>query len=180
LRYCLREVVARTAGLLKQSRGFSDSIHDTRLALEVAVIHRLAERLVAILHSRDPLSEPVHLSKPASLALGAGTVARGLLRRLLRNLLENAQRHGTPPVQVRIAKSSDRVDIEVSDSGPGIPAEERERVFEPFYRRKQPGANIGAGLGLALVRQIARRHGGDVRCEPTAQTPSRFVVQLPG
>ena len=94
LQYCLREVVARTAGLLKQSRGFSDSIHDTRLALEVAVIHRLAERLIAILHSRDPLSQPVHLSKPASLALGAGTVARGLLRRLLRSA--PAERYQTP------------------------------------------------------------------------------------
>jgi len=52
-------------------------------------------------------------------------------------------------------------------------------VFEPFYRRRQPGPNIGAGLGLALVRQIARRHGGDVWCEPDAQTRSRFVVRLP-
>jgi len=103
-----------------------------------------------------------------------------LLRRLLRNLLENAQRHGTPPVQVHIAKSAERVAIAVSDHGPGIPAEERERIFEPFYRRKQPGPNIGAGLGLALVRQIARRHGGDVRCEPAAQMSSRFVVELPG
>jgi len=112
---------------------------------------------------------------------GDATFVRGdprLLRRLLRNLLENAQRYGTPPVRVCIANHGDRVELEVSDRGPGIPAEERERIFEPFYRRKQPGPNSGAGLGLALVRQIARRHGGDARYESTAQTPSRFVVQL--
>jgi len=102
-----------------------------------------------------------------------------LLRRLLRNLLENAQRHGAAPITVRITRDSERACIAVSDHGPGIPADERERVFEPFYRRRQPGPNIGAGLGLALVRQIARRHGGDVWCEPDAQTRSRFVVRLP-
>jgi len=102
-----------------------------------------------------------------------------LLRRLLRNLLENAQRHGAPPVRVHVARDASNVQISVSDEGPGIPAEERERVFEPFYRRKQPGPNVGAGLGLALVRQIARRHGGDVQCEPDAVTRSRFVVRLP-
>ena len=102
-----------------------------------------------------------------------------LLRRLLRNLLENAQRHGAPPVRVHVARDASNVQISVSDEGPGIPAEERERVFEPFYRRKQPGPNVGAGLGLALVRQVARRHGGDVQCEPDAVTRSRFVVRLP-
>jgi signal transduction histidine kinase len=86
-----------------------------------------------------------------------------LLRRLLRNLLENAQRHGAPPIRVQITRDTGHACVVVSDHGPGIPAEERERVFEPFYRRRQPGPNIGAGLGLALVRQIARRHGGDVR-----------------
>jgi signal transduction histidine kinase len=102
-----------------------------------------------------------------------------LLRRLLRNLLENAPRHGAPPVRVHVARDASNVQISVSDEGPGIPAEERERVFEPFYRRKQPGPNVGAGLGLALVRQIARRHGGDVQCEADAVTRSRFVVRLP-
>ena len=113
---------------------------------------------------------------------GDAAIVRGdprLLRRLLRNLLENAQRHGAPPVQVRVASRTDHVDVTVSDHGRAIPADERERIFEPFYRRQQAGPNVGTGLGLALVRQIARRHGGDVRCEPAAQTFNRFVVQLP-
>jgi signal transduction histidine kinase len=84
-----------------------------------------------------------------------------LLRRLIRNLLENARRHGAPPIEVQVRSREGKAEIVVCDQGPGVPAAERERVFEPFYRyavNNEPG---GAGLGLALVRQIARRHGGD-------------------
>ncbi|MCP5153240.1 MAG: HAMP domain-containing histidine kinase [Ectothiorhodospiraceae bacterium] len=90
-----------------------------------------------------------------------------LLRRLVRNLVENAHRHGAPPVTVEVrASSAKQVRLTVTDAGPGIPAEARERIFEPFYRA--PGARAetgrGVGLGLALVRQIARHHGGEARC----------------
>lgn len=103
-----------------------------------------------------------------------------LLRRLLRNLLENAARHGQPPVQVVVSRQEDRAVIAVSDQGQGIAPEERERVFEPFHRpagRNEAGG--GWGLGLALVQQIARRHGGQVTCEGSATGGSRFVVHLP-
>ena len=66
--------------------------------------------------------------------------------------------------------------IVVCDRGPGVPEAERERVFEPFYRT---GARQGAGLGLALVRQIARRHGGKVHCAPQSGQGSCFIVVVP-
>ena len=102
-----------------------------------------------------------------------------LLRRLLRNLLENAQRHGRPTTQVRIGNVRDHAQIVVIDQGAAIPADQRARLFEPFYRR--PGSNnqVGDGLGLALVRQIAEHHGGEVECSPTAENRNRFVVNLP-
>lgn len=101
-----------------------------------------------------------------------------LLRRLLRNLLENAQRHGVAPAFVRIGGDAQAATLSVWDSGPGIPQAEFEKVFEPFYRR--PGAHSGGtGLGLALVRQIARRHGGDARCVQTKDGRGTFVVTLP-
>jgi two-component system, OmpR family, sensor histidine kinase RstB len=88
-----------------------------------------------------------------------------LLRRMIRNLLENARRHGAPPIELRVKKG----EIRVCDGGSGVPQEERERVFEPFYSKQ------GIGLGLTLVRQIARRHGGEARCEGNC-----FYVTLPG
>jgi two-component system, OmpR family, sensor histidine kinase RstB len=102
-----------------------------------------------------------------------------LLRRLLRNLLENAHRHGAPPTHVRIARNRDAAIVTVWDQGPGVPESEFENVFQPFYRRKDSPQSAGTGLGLSLVRQIARRHGGDARCTPMADGRSCFVVSLP-
>lgn len=99
-----------------------------------------------------------------------------LLRRIIRNLLENAGRHGKPPVQISIAAAPAQVTLKVSDAGEGVAPEDRERVFEPFFRRsKTAAADTGAGLGLAIVRQIARLHGGDVSLQPG----NMFVVALP-
>jgi len=99
-----------------------------------------------------------------------------LLRRMVRNLLENAKRHGAPPIEVRVAATAQGVELSICDRGPGIAAADRERVFEPFYRA---GTEQGSGLGLALVRQIARRHGGEARCVQNSQRGSCFVVVLP-
>jgi signal transduction histidine kinase len=93
---------------------------------------------------------------------GDAAVIRGdpwLLRRLIRNLLENAAAHGRPPVRVVISRVEGATRITVTDAGPGVPEADRERVFAPFYRGA--GEGKGAGLGLSLVRQIARLHGGN-------------------
>jgi signal transduction histidine kinase len=102
-----------------------------------------------------------------------------LLRRLLRNLLENARRHGLPPTQVRIARDAADATITVWDSGSGVLPSEFEKVFEAFYRPKDAGDRAGTGLGLALVRQIARRHGGEARCCVMSDGRSCFLVTLP-
>jgi signal transduction histidine kinase len=105
-----------------------------------------------------------------------------LLRRMIRNLLENAVKHGAPPVEIAVGRSPDgRPKIAVTDRGPGIPAAEQARIFEPFHRPAGRGEAAGSwGLGLALVRQIAERHGGAVRCESRAGGGSAFVVELEG
>jgi signal transduction histidine kinase len=91
-----------------------------------------------------------------------------LLRHLVHNLLENAQRHaGGSDVTVEVARGEDgQPRLRVGDRGPGIPLEEREAVFEPFYQpaTRMGGGERGVGLGLALVRRIARLHGGDAIC----------------
>jgi len=116
-----------------------------------------------------------------------------LLRRLLRNLLENARRYGQTngspdQADVRLGIERDASTgpaaaawrISVEDRGPGVPEDQRERIFEPFYRL--PGASEregGVGLGLSLVKTIAERHGGQVRCESRPGGGARFVVRLP-
>ncbi|CAN5609743.1 HAMP domain-containing sensor histidine kinase [soil metagenome] len=106
---------------------------------------------------------------------------RLLLRRLVRNLLENARRYaGDGPIEISVASEGGRVVLEVSDNGPGVPTEERERIFEPFYRRAATAeSGRGSGLGLALVRDIAGRHGGSVVCRAAESGGSRFRVDLP-
>jgi len=103
-----------------------------------------------------------------------------LLRRLVRNLLENARAHAGGATDVSIARETDNARLIIEDAGPGVPEDDRERIFEPFYRRRDAAQPTGAGLGLAIVRQIARIHGGDVRCEPREAGGSRFAVTLPG
>jgi len=125
-----------------------------------------------------------------------------LLRRVLRNLLENARRYGVPAQGLPLDEPAVRLRIDVraptagaaerlpqrpvmavvcvEDHGPGVPAELRERIFEPFYRL--PGASEregGVGLGLSLVKSIALRHQGSVRCEDRPGGGARFVLELP-
>jgi signal transduction histidine kinase len=100
---------------------------------------------------------------------GTAAVVRGdarLLRRLVRNLFENARRYGDgSSIEADVATTPDRVVLRVHDRGPGIPPAEQERVFEAFYRRPgtAEGEGGGVGLGLALVRRIAESHGGSAK-----------------
>ena len=107
-----------------------------------------------------------------------------LLRRLIRNLLENARRYSAGEISLKLEQTGSgarqRAVIRVDDRGPGVPADQRERIFEPFYRL--PGASEhkgGVGLGLALVKSITERHGGRVRCEARPGGGASFVVELP-
>ena len=103
-----------------------------------------------------------------------------LLRRAIRNLLENARRYSGGPVLVSVQREGGQAVVRVSDRGPGVPASERERIFEPFYRlRGASERDGGVGLGLALVRSIVHRHHGSVHCEANPGGGACFVLKLP-
>ncbi len=101
------------------------------------------------------------------------------LRRLVRNLLENAVRHARTAVHVRLSADPDGVRLEVADDGPGVDADDRDRIFDRFWTTDGArGRGSGSGLGLAIARQIAMRHGGSLVL--AADDPgARFVLVLP-
>ena len=234
----LRTPLARIRLAVELIKDAADPKHRAGLESDIAELDWLVEEILLasrldVVSNAPPVTQELDL-----LALAAEECARyddthlegapvtlqgdaRLLRRLVRNLLENAARHGSPPTQVRVARDTNTATILVWDAGPGIPAAEWDNVFRPFYRPKMaeppttnglPNANGlpttsglpnasglsgakgtadtrdlpsirgrsgGTGLGLSLVRQIARHHGGDVRCTRLDDGRSGFLVTLP-
>ncbi|MDH4050675.1 MAG: ATP-binding protein [Rubrivivax sp.] len=161
------------------------------LVEEVLLASRLDAPTDALM--REPVDLPVLLAEEAArvdaeVDVSADTRAltvsgdERLLRRALRNLLENARRYGGSGIEAKLQVEPDRghARILVCDRGPGVPEALRERIFEPFFRlpghAEQAG---GVGLGLSLVRQIAQRHGGTVDCAPRDGGGSCFTLRLP-
>jgi signal transduction histidine kinase len=143
----------------------------------IAKAARMAARLVRA--EADRASIAIDLRVRDALVAGHG----GDLVRLLRNLLENAVRHsparGRVAVEAAVVGSS--VEIAVADEGDGVPEADRDRIFDPFFRgaRERADGSAGAGLGLSIVRAIARAHGGDVHLDAAHAGGARFVVRLP-
>ena len=102
------------------------------------------------------------------------------VRRCLTNLVSNAARHGDT-VRVSAARNQDTIEVMVDDDGPGIPEDEREAVFKPFYRldgSRNPETG-GTGLGLTIARDVARGHGGELAIENSPMGGVRARVKLP-
>jgi signal transduction histidine kinase len=141
----------------------------------------LAELAKSVAHAQEPAAAAGGLS--LGIEAPEAVIVRGepdALRALLENLVDNAIRY-TPSggVTVRATREADDAVLEVEDTGPGIPAAERARVFDRFYRGES-AATGGSGLGLAIVRRIAQRHGGRVELLDSGHgTGLRVRVTLP-
>jgi signal transduction histidine kinase len=110
-------------------------------------------------------------------------VDRGALRQIMVNLLDNALKYGPAAqrVTVGVALFDDVARVWVDDEGPGIPEADRERVFESFFRlrRNVEATTTGSGIGLAVVRELSRLHGGDARVETAPGGGARVVAEFP-
>jgi len=95
--------------------------------------------------------------------------------------LDNAQRHARPEVSVAVRREGEGLALAVSDDGDGVPEGERERIFERFVRLDAARSRDegGAGLGLAIARDVAERHGGTLRAEAPSRGGATFVLRLP-
>jgi signal transduction histidine kinase len=166
-----REYAARMSTHVQALGGLIDDLFElTRLEAgelrwsmqQVALDQLVGDAVEAMRPAAEASSVAVRAILEADNPLATGDARR--LQRVLFNLIQNAIRH-TPAdgtVTVRTSRHADGVEIEIADTGSGIPAAERERVFEPFHRLDAARSDGGAGLGLAISRAIVEAHGGRI------------------
>jgi signal transduction histidine kinase len=172
---------------------------EAQLARDSGRLGRLIDDLLnlARLDARErPNREPVDLTELASAAVAAtrttdpaarvelvtagpvpATGDRDALLRAVRNLLDNAFAVADTIV-VEVTQTANGPTISVADNGPGVPADQRQRIFEPFVRLPRSSRD-GTGLGLAIVRLTIESHGGTITCDPAPTGGARFTLRLP-
>jgi two-component system sensor histidine kinase KdpD len=133
-----------------------------------SALHRMDKRLAG----RD-----VRVDLPPDLRLVAFDPV--LLELALTNLLENAAKYGSDPIELNVTPLRDELVVEVADRGPGIPPGEELRVFEKFHRAVREGAPEGVGLGLAICRAVVAAHGGRIWAQNRADGGAAFRFSLP-
>ena len=102
------------------------------------------------------------------------------LAQITANLVENALKYARSAVRVDLDRRDGQVELHVDDDGPGVPASDRDRVFERLYTaRHARGRKVGTGIGLAIVHELAGAMGGAARCEPLDAGGTRFTVTIP-
>lgn len=174
----LRDVSSLADDLITLARSESGGLEPQPSEFRVAdLVRRVAEKYARV---GDSSGIELTLDIEDGLAVYAD---HGLLERAVGNLVDNAIKYGGPKGHFTVSAHSEndgRVAIYVSDDGPGIPAEERERLFERFYRGSTGRRSVrGSGLGLAIVRAIVEAHGGEVSLESEPGRGTRVCLELP-
>ena len=151
-----------------------------RLRLEDTEI---AREIREVLDTFAPLTRAKDVTLHAELSDGiVASVDRAALHQIVLNLLDNAVKYGPAgqTITVRARPAADRLLIEVIDEGAGIPAEERERIWEPYHRLERDAKSVaGSGIGLAVARELVELHGGRAWVEDARPRGARFIVALP-
>jgi signal transduction histidine kinase len=152
---------------------------ELRVGREPVDVADVVRRTVEAMESQLP--EPVEIDVDLSPELGAASADPDRIQQVMVNLLDNAVKYGGSPVRVRVESADGHVRISVADSGPGIAADDQERIFEKFYRSdpqhtRAPG---GTGLGLYISRELVRRMGGRLDVSSPPGSGATFVVELP-
>ena len=150
-----------------------------RLEPSLIIVPEFLEAVVA-----ENCNEPIPVSYETDLENLVIEADKRRLMQILANLLTNADKYGGGATRVELAKTADGIQIAVQDSGPGVPAADREIIFDRFSRGKTSGMrgkDKGVGLGLSLVSEHAALHGGSVWVEdrPDGECGARFVVSMP-
>jgi signal transduction histidine kinase len=182
------EVAAAHPELLDLDGAVADTVRLQRLAADLLLLARLdaGERPADARVDLAALAREAAEGRAGVSVRGEGAVrvagSRGQLGRVLANLLDNAQRHARSAVEVSVRRDGDAVVVAVADDGEGVPAADRERIFERFVRLDSARSRDdgGAGLGLAIARDVAVRHGGTLTVHDAPAGGALFELRLPG
>jgi two-component system sensor histidine kinase KdpD len=167
------QLAERIDDLLDMSRIQSGHLVVHRVPLELPDLAESAVRNAAGPEQLHRISIDISLDTPPVLG------DHGLLVRIIANLVENALKHSTvSPVTLRAATAPGSVQLRIIDHGPGVPAADRERIFQPFQRLGDRDSTTGIGLGLAVARGLAEGVGGQVRAEATPGGGLTMVLTL--
>jgi PAS domain S-box-containing protein len=179
--FYLEEIVRQALRCKQITRGLLDLARQRRARREPCDLNALAARTVKLFEQRAAASDASRVVFELRLddALGEVATDENLVRQVLDNLLTNAldALAGAGRVTVSTAAAGERVRLEVADTGPGIPAEQLARIFEPFYTTKEAGR--GSGLGLAIATTLAEALGGSLTAESKVGAGSCFRLWLP-
>jgi signal transduction histidine kinase len=162
-------------GLLVLARADAGIAIERRLVDLRAVAAEEARRVRPPGRVRDE-TENVRVTADGSALVSGDAEALG---RVIRSLLDNAFRHGKPPVGITVSKRDGAVSLEVHDAGPGLPQGSEERIFERFYRADPSRTGEGTGLGLAIARAVVQAHGGTIRASNTDAGGTAVTIELP-
>ncbi|MER6193269.1 sensor histidine kinase [Streptomyces cyaneofuscatus] len=187
------EVAEAHPELLDLPGAVADTVRLQVLAADLLLLARLdagekpgAARLEAGALVREEMSQRTGDRIPVTLEVAEDAAyevngSRGQLARVIGNLLDNAQRHAEDRITVEVAADGSGVRVEVRDDGAGVPEDERERIFERFVRLDDARSRDdgGAGLGLAIARDVAARHGGTLTVHRAPEGGAAFRFWLP-
>jgi len=162
-------------GLLVLARADAGVAVERRPVDVRAIANAEAQRLRPSGRKSDGPGE-IRIDAPGAALVSGDADALG---RVIRILLDNAFRHGRPPVDMTVARADGRVRVEVHDAGAGIPPGNEERIFERFYRAEASRSPAGSGLGLAIARAIVEAHGGTVRAANATGGGAVVTMELP-
>ena len=167
------------------NRLVTEAVHVARIEAGAVQLDRarqpLTPILAAALHTMESSIEGRPVKVDVAQDLPQVNVDADMTVLAIRQLLDNAARYSPrgAPIGVQASGRDGRAVICVSDHGPGVPMSERTRIFDKFYRGSNAGSTHGTGMGLAIARQIARAHGGEVWLDKTSSAGSDFCLSLP-
>ncbi len=172
-----RTIIQETRAIKSMVDEFSNFARMPKVQLKSCDLRALVEETISLfsgIYAQVDVRSELAADLPASVSLDAEQMKRVLIN-IFDNAIEAMNKKGRITIQASYEKTRQRVQITISDTGPGVSVEDRSKLFLPYFSTKKKGT----GLGLAIVSQIVREHNGSIHVENNQPTGAKFIIQLP-